>query len=318
MPSPFLATVQAAISQGIDALLRQQDNDGFWREFDLQPGASEAWVTAWVGWCLARAIDDQREREASVRESCRRAAIALWHARRRGGWGYNRETGPDADTTSWVLRFYAACGTRLDPAAYLAPYVDQGGGVHTFREADWGSWTDAHDDVAANAGLALSGTPAAASLVARIERRLVARFPGETFWWSTPTYGTAWTIRFLTACHGALPHASRQTAHDWLNGLLQSNCSFEIAHRLIAALGMEMEAECVLLANQLLNFAVPQGWPGASLLLVPPRDAGEQPAPAPELRGILTTAICVRALSEWLVADAPRNAACGALVYQFS
>src|SRR5437868_12454454 len=53
------------------------------------------------------------------------------------------------------------------------------------------------------------------------------------------------------------------------------------------------------LVNLLLDLAGPNSWPGSSLLLVPPRDAGSQPLPNPELRGLITTSICVRVLSEW-------------------
>src|SRR5207245_6691366 len=96
-----------------------------------------------------------RTRRFQIRESCQRAAAAVWRSQREGGWGYNRGTGPDADTSAWVLRFLSACGFGVEPTSYLAPYIDPGGGVHTFREPGFGSWTDAHDDVAANAGLAL-------------------------------------------------------------------------------------------------------------------------------------------------------------------
>jgi hypothetical protein len=219
----------------VDSLLQQQDRDGFWREFALQPGASEAWTTAWVGWCLARAIPGGGARQARIRASCARAATSLWRSRSTDGWGYNRRTGPDADTTSWVLRFLGACGSRLEPAPYLAPYVDAGGGVHTFRELDFGAWTDAHDDVAANAGLALLTTSASRPLADRIKHRLATRFPGQTYWWSTPTYGVAWTLRFLKASGGLSPRIA-DSARDWVARLPPSESAFEVAHRLMAVI----------------------------------------------------------------------------------
>src|SRR6478752_7618982 len=134
MRSLFQRSVEAAVCEAVDFLLEQQDRDGFWREFDLQPGASEAWTTAWVGWCLCRMVLRERAQRARIRESCRRAAAALRDSRIVGGWGYNRRAGPDADTTSWVLRFLSACGFNIEPIVYLGPHVDSGGGVHTFRE----------------------------------------------------------------------------------------------------------------------------------------------------------------------------------------
>jgi hypothetical protein len=300
MRSPFEHSVEAAICRGIDFLLQQQDKDGFWREFDLQPGASESWTTAWVGWCLTRAFARGRTRQFQIHESCKRAAVTLWRSRHEDGWGYNRGTGPDADTTSWVLRFLSACGFRVEPTMYLAPHVDTGGGVHTFLEPGFGSWTDAHDDVAANAGLALLTTSASPLLVARVKHRLARRFPGETFWWSTPTYGAAWTLRFLRAS-GGISHHIRKAAQNWIADLPESDSSFEVAHRLVAVVETEASnCAAVGLVNQLLDLAGPHGWPGSSLLLVPPRDSGPQSAPNPELRGLMTTAICVWTLSEWI------------------
>jgi hypothetical protein len=285
----------------VDFLLDQQDRDGFWREFELQPGASEAWTTAWVGWCLTRAAVEGRGQQFRIRQACTRVAATLWASRRDGRWGYNRGTGPDADSTAWVLRFLSGCGGRVEPAAYLAPYIDADGGVHTFREHGFGSWTDPHDDVAANAGLALLATPAGRPLAARILRRLARRFPCETFWWSTPTYGSAWAIRFLKAGGGLSPHI-RAATQDWIAGLPEAMSAFEVAHRLMAALATDLPGGvAVALVNQLLDLAGPRGWPGASFLLVPSRDPGPQSAPHPELRGLLTTAICVLTLSEWIV-----------------
>jgi hypothetical protein len=295
--SPFERSVESAIQRGVNVLLQQQDKDGFWREFELQPGASESWATAWVAWCLSGRAG--RGWQMPVRASCRRAAAVVWHARTNGGWGYNRGTGPDADTTSWVLRFLCACGSRVEPLPYLAPYIDAGGGVHTFRELGFGAWTDAHDDVAANAGLALLTAGPRAPAVDRIRRHLTRRFPGETYWWSTPTYGVAWTLRFLSAS-GGLPPAVRTTAQAWIANLPESSSSFEVAHRLMAVLDLyRVKAAAVPLVNLLLDLCGPDGWPGSSFLLVPPRDMGAAAAPNPELRALLTTSLCVRMLSEW-------------------
>lgn len=306
MTSPFTSYVRGAIRRGADYLVSQQDKDGFWREFHLQPGASEAWTTAWVGWCLAGAEVDSRCRARAI-ESCRLAREALCHSKREGAWGYNRGTGPDADTIAWVLRFFSACGMRTDAAAYLAPYIDPGGGVHTFREASLGSWTDAHDDVAANAGLALFTDPSSRLLAARIKQRLVGRFPGQTFWWSTPTYGVAWAVRFLCAC-SRFSYDMRTTALNWLSGLPETDAAFEVAHRLLAVAELEGTTYASLaLVNQLLDLAGPGGWPGSSLLLVPPREGGAQATSNAELRSLITTSICVRVLSEWV----QRHTACG-------
>jgi hypothetical protein len=300
--SPFEESVHAAVCTGVDTLLLQQDRDGFWREFDLQPGASEGWTTAWVGWCLNRAAVDPARR-ARIRDAYARAARRLCQST-GGGWGYNGRTGPDADTTSWVLRFLNASGVRVDPVAHLARYIDAGGGVHTFREPGFGAWTDAHDDVAANAGLALLTVPRSRPITDRIRRRLVGGFPGETYWWSTPTYGIAWTLRFLQAS-GGVPVDVAARGGAWLSDLPASDSAFEIAHRIVSAAALgACPGAAFSLVNQLLDAAGPQGWAGGSFLLVPPHEGGAPAAPNPERRALLTTSICVAVLSEWLAGAA--------------
>jgi hypothetical protein len=97
---PFERAVREAIARGATQLLAQQDDDSFWREFALAPGASESWATAWVGWCLAGTAISTGAPHAAVRNALARARSALATARRAGGWGYNRSTGPDADSTA--------------------------------------------------------------------------------------------------------------------------------------------------------------------------------------------------------------------------
>lgn len=299
LASPFESALGAEIDRGIDILLDRQDVDGFWREFELKPGASEAWTTAWVGWCLIGAASRSESRLVRTRQACRQAAAALLKSRGASGWGYNRRSGPDADTTAWVLQFLSAVGLHVNPVAYLAPYIDPGGGVHTFREHDFGSWTHAHDDVAANAGLALLATPAGRDLAVRLRLRLEQRFPAKTFWWSTADYGVSWSLRFLAAS-GGLSHSVKTRAAAWLSNGSDACQGFELAHRLasVARPGAD-PTHAIGLVNNLLDMAGPDGWPGGAFLLVPGRDGAPSPPPAPELRGLMTTSLCVRALSEW-------------------
>lgn len=273
--------------------------DGFWREFALKPGASEAWTTAWVGWCLTGAATNSQNRLIRSRSACQHAAAALLRSKGADGWGYNRRSGPDADTTAWVLRFLSACGLFIDPVAYLAPYVDPGGGVHTFLEPHFGSWTHAQDDVAVNTGLALLAMPNGRDLAMRIRRRLEGRFPIETFWWSTADYGVSWSLRFLGES-GGLSHAVRTRAAAWLSTGSDACQGFELALRLMAVTRLDIDrAHAIGLVNDLLDLAGPGGWPGGAFLLVPAQFGGPSPPAAPELMGLLTTSLCVRALSEW-------------------
>src|SRR5260370_19815072 len=74
---------------------------------------SEAWSTAWVGWCLASCPPPLR---SEARTCLQRALRALSGCRCAGGWGYNRTTGPDADSTAWVVRFLSHLGASVGPS----------------------------------------------------------------------------------------------------------------------------------------------------------------------------------------------------------
>ena len=300
MSSPFERAVRDALRRGLEVLLRAQRGDGFWYEFEVRPGASDTWVSGWVGWCVATSMALSGHRSPGVEQACRRAAAALVRCRRDKGWGFNRACGPDADSTAWVLRFLAAMNISANSSGYLAPYIDAGGGVHTFVEPHYSPWTDAHDDVASNVGLALLADPGARPLMSRVRQRLLSRCPVATYWWTTPSYGQAWALRFLQASDRLEP-ACIEHARGWLSALPAPASCFDAAHRLMMHMTICAGSSCsVLQVNRLLDELKPDGWPGAAVLRIPPRQAAESEALAPELRGTLTTSICVRALAEWL------------------
>lgn len=323
MQTPFDRLVHDAIEGGVTALLSMQDADGLWREFDLKPGASQAWTTAWVGWCLRRCMGQAActsggvvpgwataARQRALADACGRAARAVIALRGPRGWGYNRASGADADSTAWVLRFLAACGAGMDPLPWLAPYVDAAGGVHTFVDEGHGRWTDAHDDVAATVGLALLHGPASRPLARRIAAGLAHRWPVRTFWWSTPAYGRAWCLRLLAALPGGgAPAALQVEALSWLRSQPAPTDAFEAAHRLMMATQLGDRRCADVLATQLLDLANsggwPGGWPGACHLLVPSRNDGADGAddadtPHREIRGLLSTSLSVMALTEFV------------------
>jgi hypothetical protein len=65
------------------------------------------------------------------------------------------------------------------------------------------------------------------------------------------------------------------------------------------------QAAALPLVNLLLDLCGSDGWPGSSFLLLPARGTNAQADPNPELRGLLTTSLCVRMLSEWLDSPCP-------------
>ncbi len=303
--------VLTAVSGGVAYLIDHQCDDGFWREYDLAPGQSEAWTTSWVGSAiLATAASSDH------RTSLARAARAVAGAAADGGWGYNRASRPDADSTAWALAFLSAMGVGLGRAGLccMRAYLDAGGSAHTFLDDDAGGWGEAHPDVTPIAGLALLGLGAPACLVDLVRAAVLGspRPDGiwTSYWWSTDTYATAWSLRFL-ARSGGVPASCASSGERWLARLEEGGTSpFESAHRLLAAtaLGLHAADLAVDLVDEVLRGASAGGaWPPSAALMVPSRRNEPGSGPHADTRGIMTTAISSAALCAWMrAADAVR------------
>jgi hypothetical protein len=280
--------------------------DGFWRDYELPPGKSEDWTTAWVGWCLAHA----REHPA-VTLALRRGARAIVSAHRPGGWGYNREQTPDADSTAWCLRFLVAAGAGYYPHANaeIESYLDIGGSAHTFLEGNAGTWGDPHPDVTPVVGLALLATSASPNAVFRVRRAVLrARSLGgiwSSFWWSSDAYATAWSVEFL-ARTGGVPPEIAAAVNLWLPDVGSDASVVELAHRLLAALAVSgpSSQDNIGLVNALLDLSDgPLGWPPSALLLIPPKSGiPAEPMLHADVAGLMSTGIATVALSRWVAA----------------
>src|ERR1700730_3925101 len=191
--------VQHAIFAALSFLTLSQDDDGYWRDYQLPPGRSEAWTTACVGYALLAASRYERVSEFALH----RAAAVLLAAQRPEGWGYNRNTACDADSTSWVVRFLAQFGTLdgISALAVLSPYVTPTGRIRTFASVDrFGSWALEHDEVAPLAGLALlaAGEYHHAAGIRAAVLDSWAEYGWRPFWWHGRAYVCAQSLEFLS------------------------------------------------------------------------------------------------------------------------
>ena len=122
-------SIDRTIERAIRFLLLFQHDDGWWADFQLAPGPSNIWVTAYIGLVLA----------GQDRPQAREAAALAWHwlsAQQSPGWGYNPLTPQDADSTLWALQLAAAVGatqTRVEQGyRFLQQHLRSGGGVATY------------------------------------------------------------------------------------------------------------------------------------------------------------------------------------------
>ena len=294
-----------AVREGVRYLLAQQDPAGLWHDYSLPPGPSDAWTTAWVGWCLAGS-------EAPAAATARRhAAAALLALRQPNGWGYNASTGPDADSTAWAVRFLASLGVASGPQvqACLEGYLDALGHAHTFPDLP-NSWGAAHSDVTPVVGLALLAIGSSPQIVLRVRRAVLVTYRPDggwpSFWWSADAYATAWSLIFL-ARSGGIPAQVRSEGVRWLAVHADSGSAMESACQLLAAVTLQPGAGPIAanIVDDLLDaFDSSAGaWPPSPVLLVPRADrlgAAEPTEAHADGRRLMTTALSCVALQRWL------------------
>jgi hypothetical protein len=275
------------IERAVSFLASRQHEDGFWRDYQLEPGRSEAWTTACVGFALQQVGGGSREVVS--------AAEALLRTVRPSGWGYNSLTASDADTTSWVIRFLAAMDALgdVDCRKLLGPYITSAGGVHTFSSIErFGTWGHEHDEVAPVVGMALlaAGDPVLAGCV---RQALLTKNDWRPFWWRGCSYVCAQSLEFLAAS-GGIPDDIQHRELARLSSLPPASSSFDLAQRIRAAtyLGGTSYWNEPLLELQEAD----GGWPASPELLVPSQVDGSPGIPKADDRRLMSTAMATIAL----------------------
>jgi hypothetical protein len=76
------------IEKGVLFLLRNQSNDGTWRDFLMEEGESDSWVTAYVGPCLLEicSIGTSPEQKLAMSRASKWLMAAM---RNDSSWSYN-------------------------------------------------------------------------------------------------------------------------------------------------------------------------------------------------------------------------------------
>jgi Squalene-hopene cyclase C-terminal domain/Prenyltransferase and squalene oxidase repeat len=192
------AAALGACRSGVQFLLSQQAPDGHWSDWQLPPGPSDQWTTAYVGNRLAGAPEPLASASTEAR-----LAAATWlieHELPGGGWGYRDLVGADADSTAWSLLFLSPQPVRVDRSScdFLASFQRPDGGFSTYpSKSGLGSWCNSHIDVTAIAVRALFRRPVPefGDVVERaldyLDRERRPDGIWKSFWWNSPLYSTA-------------------------------------------------------------------------------------------------------------------------------
>ena len=278
MEEKRLRSLEKAIRDCVGFLLGHQSESGSWTDWDLPPGRSSAWTTAYVGARLAELPADAKAAAGPAL-----GAAAHWlleHERDGGGWGYDDRVGCDGDSTAHAVLFLALVGIPVADAtrARLLGFEQPGGGFSTYgRDEGLGTWGRAHPDVSPAAAQALlqisvAHDPAVERTVRYV---LAARTPNglwNSFWWSSPLYATRSSLSLLRAAATPVDMEATRAA---LRRLAPAN-PFERG-LLLESLHLAAEArdsELInTLATQLVADQLDDGsWASAPVLRIPGRD----------------------------------------------
>jgi hypothetical protein len=269
--------LDAAISAGLDFVLRGQHNDGRFVDWALPPGPASAWPTAYVGLVLAELSEAGSGAMAAAHAAAR---WLLAHPAPGGGWGYNEVVDADADSTGCALRLLARAGLPIASAhlACLLSFQRADGGFATYGPEDGlGAWGRSHVDVSAGCALALAAARAPSDALRRCvdfvatRRQVDGTWP--SFWWRTPWYATHAALSLLQFMEADATTAA--LAIDWRT--LAPLHPFERALALESAL-LVSSADAPLdttLASLLSDQRLDGSWPDAPVLRLARRDCDQ-------------------------------------------
>ncbi len=200
-------SVEQAVTQAITFLLSQQAQTGRWHDFLLPAGPSDEWVTAFVAACLL-------ETESEIAYAAAKLAWQALCSRRRDepGWGYNRLTPADADSTAWALRLATSLGIPQDERVsaarhFLAGHLLADGGIMTYAahdpirrytrlpvDASFAGWQAAHVCVTAAAAPNVD-----TSVIGYLASQQTTAGHWQGYWWWDDEYTTALATEALAA-----------------------------------------------------------------------------------------------------------------------
>jgi hypothetical protein len=295
-PAPSPRSLQRAFDAGCAFLRGAQRRDGGLRDFSLPPGFATTWVTAHACVVLdgVPGFDELRER----------AADYLLASAYEGGWGYNRLTGADADSTSqalWALRRQG----RQVPRAWsdrLVSWQNADGGFPTYGRTPSFStegWEVSHADVTVVVAWVLGELGGYDAARARALDWLHGQLDDgvlPAYWWITKAYALWAQARTASFTDRIAEHA--------LEELSASPSSPDRSHLIAAALRAGVPASALdphleaLLAQQCADGS----WPSAPCMrLTAPRVKESGPASVgdvyPGISGVFATLHAVAAIA---------------------
>jgi hypothetical protein len=242
---------EALIHDSLRFLLRHQDADGAWRDFQTKPGRSDAWVTAYIGLKLSGIFHRLPELE--------HAARFLLSASRRDGWAYNSNCDPDADSTAHAILFLHRMRYSVKPSSFaaLGRFQQACGGFATYRNLPQGhGWGYPHPDVTAVALQALQlGLGRHHDRIRQGLESLACQ--QHSYWWISAFYLPLQLLLLGSPSHAKEPGqnapadgASIDDSRIRLAAQLFSLCAFENLSQPSGCFDQALALECAVLTRR--------------------------------------------------------------------
>jgi len=202
-------------------LLARVENGLCLEFYQLRHGPSLAWTTACIGSTLA-------EFRASSPKTLEALLALQWDC---GGWSYNQNAVPDADSTLRVLQFLSKVAfddrTVIEKAKrFVIAHQREDGGIATYLPESVtamgypeGGWTTSHPCVTSLASRILRDQEAQRKIHQYLAE-LLRRSDARAYWWQTP-----WYVRYESG---------------WINGEDISDDPVEIALVLLLKARLKM------------------------------------------------------------------------------
>jgi hypothetical protein len=302
----IITPVFRALKNATGYLLEKQSPDGTWRDYNMPPGESYAWVTAVVGLALTKPPHFLNSQKV-----INHAASALLDLYTGYGWGYNSSVDCDADSTAWCMRFLSGIGYTFWPGVlqnFCRLHINADGQARTYANPEaFGSWAQPHQDVTPVVGMALHNImPSFFDLICKaVLASYNEKLPWRSFWWNTDNYSIARNVELLSMA-GLITENIKIGVVKWLSNLEQPDNAFDVAQRL--SIVSEL-ISCRRVFNHydyvqdLLNRQKNDGsWPSSLALLTPPMfpDNQESAIIYSDQNGLMTTASAIYALKQWI------------------
>ena len=213
--------IEKAIDNGVNYLLETQQQAGSWKDFYVEKGASDEWITAYVAYHL---YNLKLER---IKSSLDKAwDILKFRYRVDEGWGYNALTSADADSTIWVWLF---ANTQMASNSFpeldveiLDKYILENGGVRTYIPntlldnsphhigAHFNGWQIPHNCV--TAVYALSGIQHAIDFLIAQQNETGYWY---SYWWDGYEYATALSTEAMSKADKLRYEKTINSAVNW-------------------------------------------------------------------------------------------------------